>query len=85
MKRYLNNTLPLNISNKFLKNNEIHGHNTRQHELPHKHRHQSTLALRSILHSATSSYSNIPCHIRDISDEFQFRKFLKQYLLCEHR
>ena len=84
MKKYLNNSLPLNISHILTPNSEIHDHFTRQYTLPHKGNHKSSLALRSIFHTTTHHYSKIPNDIKHIKNEMQFRKALKCQIVNDY-
>ena len=83
MKKYLNNSLPINISRMLKPNSEFHHHNTRQRMMPHKPKHKSSFALRSIYHCTSLHYSKLPSHIKSISDEAKFRKSVKCYITKE--
>ena len=77
--------LPKSITNMFKLNNNIHLHNTRQRHLPHVVFHNTQRVNKSIFHTATQEYSNIPLQLKTIESVKTFKRHLKDLLLKKYK
>lgn len=67
----------------FVSNSGIHDYNTRQSNLIHKPRVNTTLAKRGPHFNCIEVYNKIPQKLRQIEDLKTFKKEMKEYLIRE--
>ena len=75
---YYNNSLPLGLSNIFVRNHDIHTHGTRHHNDPFISSRKSAFACKSILHVGPKLWHDIPMHLKNIESAKNFTKSLKR-------
>ncbi len=56
---YDNNQLPLPLQNKFVRNRDIHGHNTRSRNRPHVDSRNSSITSKTFIHKAPQFWYNL--------------------------
>ena len=78
-------SVPSVISDKFLNNNQLHCYNTRNSNMLHLSRDNSSSIFSSSIFYACRLWNSLPDKLKNTSSIFQFRKLLKERFILSQR
>ena len=84
MHDYSHNNLPLNFTDYFQTNKQMHTHNTRQANKFHLPLPTTTAEKHNILYNGAKVWNELPKHITDITNKNTFKNHLKQHYITSY-